>query len=58
MWQKGGSEHKPGAILDKAGSAGPQDLAVFTSGTGADANTHTAICASIAAAPWQTLLSD
>lgn len=39
MWQKGGSEHKPRAILDKAGSAGPEDLALFSFGTEADANT-------------------
>lgn len=58
MWQKGGSEHKPGAILDKAGSTGPEDLAFFTFGTGADADTYTDICASTAAAPWQRLLSD
>lgn len=56
MWQKGGSEHKPGAILDKAGSAGPENLAVFTFGTGADASTYTDIYASTAA-PWQVLLS-
>lgn len=53
MWQKDGSEHKPGVILDKAGSAGPEDLAVFTFGTAADANRYADICASTTAAPWQ-----
>lgn len=45
MWQKGSSEHKPESVLDKAGSAGLEDLAVFTFGTAADANTYTDICA-------------
>lgn len=29
MWQESGSEHKSAAVLAKAGSAGPQDLAVL-----------------------------
>lgn len=30
MWQKSGSVHKPATALGKAGSAGPEDLAVLT----------------------------
>lgn len=48
-----GPEHKPGALLGKASSAGPEDLAVFTFGAGADASICTDICARAAAAPWQ-----
>lgn len=59
MWQKkkSGSEHKPATVLGKAGSAGPEDLSVFTPGTGA--SMYTGICAiAVAATPLQTLLSN
>lgn len=46
MWHKSGSEHKPATILGKAGSAGPEDLAVFTPGTGAGASVYMDIGAS------------
>lgn len=46
MWQKSGSEHKPAAVLHRAGSAGPEDLAVLTPGTRAGTSMYTDICGS------------
>lgn len=46
VWQKSGFEHKPATALDEAGSAGPEDLAVFTRRTGAGASMYTDTCAS------------
>jgi len=46
LWHKSGSEHKPATVLGKAGSAGPEDLAVFAPGTGAGASMYMDICAS------------
>lgn len=47
MWRKSGSEYKPATVLGKAGSAGPEDLSVFTHETGAGASMYLDICASI-----------
>lgn len=47
MWQKSGSEHKPATILGRAGSAGPEDLTVFTPGTRAGASMYTDTCGGI-----------
>ena len=45
-------------MLGKAGSTGPEDLAVFTPRTEAGASMYTDICASTAATPLQMLRSD
>lgn len=51
MRQKSGSEHKPVTILCKAGSAGPEDLAIFNPGTAAGARAYEDNCASISSSP-------
>lgn len=56
MWQKSGSEHKPATVLGRAGSAGPEDLSVFTPETRAVQACTQILGLALAATPLRMLL--